>query len=77
MPYRPGTPGLPGLSGRRSEVLAAIGNGRTSAEIAERFVLSGPTVKKYAGRTLTKNVARGSIQDVILAYACGLVRAKY
>ncbi|WP_269086439.1 hypothetical protein [Streptomyces clavuligerus] len=40
-------------------------------------MLSGPTVKKYAGRTLTKNVARGSIQDVILAYACGLVRAKY
>ncbi|MGI5427106.1 response regulator [Streptomyces sp. CA-179760] len=69
-------PRLGALSDREREVLVAIGQGWTNAEIAERLVLSGSTVKKHVGRVLAKIGARDRIQAVITAYDAGLVRAK-
>lgn len=61
------------LSKREHEVLVAIGNGQTNAEIADRLVLTESTVKKHVGRVLTKIGARDRIQAVIIAYDAGLV----
>ncbi|MCL8012648.1 response regulator transcription factor [Streptomyces sp. AS02] len=72
----PQDPRLGTLSEREREVLVAIGQGWTNAEIAERFVLTESTVKKHVGRVLAKIGARDRIQAVILAYDAGLVRAK-
>ncbi|CAM5519234.1 DNA-binding response regulator [Streptomyces purpurascens] len=69
-------PRLRALSDREREVLVAIGQGWTNAEIAERLVLSESTVKKHVGRVLAKIGARDRIQAVITAYDAGLVRAK-
>ena len=70
------TPGWRTLSDREHEVLVAIGQGWTNAEIAERLVLTESTVKKHVGRVLAKIGARDRIQAVIMAYDAGLVRAK-
>ncbi|GAA1291691.1 response regulator transcription factor [Streptomyces javensis] len=69
-------PRLHTLSDREREVLVAIGQGWTNAEIAERLVLTESTVKKHVGRVLAKIGARDRIQAVITAYDTGLVRAK-
>jgi len=71
-----GDPRLQALSDREREVLVAIGQGWTNAEIAERLVLTESTVKKHVGRILAKLGARDRIQAVIMAYDAGLVRAK-
>ncbi|EFL21650.1 LOW QUALITY PROTEIN: two-component system response regulator, partial [Streptomyces himastatinicus ATCC 53653] len=66
----PGTPAedprLHTLSDREREVLVAIGQGWTNAEIAERLVLTESTVKKHVGRVLAKIGARDRIQAVIM-----------
>lgn len=67
---------LASLSGREKEVLVAIGQGWTNAEIAERLFLTESTVKKHVGRVLAKVGARDRIQAVIFAYDAGLVKAK-
>jgi DNA-binding NarL/FixJ family response regulator len=67
-------PRLASLSEREHEVLVAIGQGWTNAEIAERLVLTESTVKKHVGRVLAKVGARDRIQAVIVAYDAGLVR---
>ncbi|GIF21430.1 DNA-binding NarL/FixJ family response regulator [Actinoplanes tereljensis] len=67
-------PRLGALSEREREVLEAIGQGATNAEIAERFTLTESTVKKHVGRVLAKVGARDRIQAVIFAYDNGLVR---
>jgi DNA-binding NarL/FixJ family response regulator len=67
-------PRLDGLTDRELEVLVAIGQGLTNAEIAERFSLTESTVKKHVGRVLAKVDARDRIQAVIVAYDTGLVR---
>ncbi|WP_371583498.1 response regulator [Streptomyces sp. NBC_01314] len=72
----PADPRLGTLSDREHEVLVAIGQGWTNAEIAERLVLTESTVKKHVGRVLAKIGARDRIQAVIMAYDAGLVRAK-
>jgi DNA-binding NarL/FixJ family response regulator len=66
-------PRLSALSGREREVLAAIGRGRTNAEIARDLVLTESTVKKHVGRVLAKVGARDRVQAVIFAYETGLV----
>ena len=67
---------LQALSDREREVLVAIGQGWTNAEIAERLVLTESTVKKHVGRVLAKLGARDRIQAVITAYDAGLVKPK-
>ena len=64
---------LASLSERELEVLVAVGNGWTNAEIAERLVLTESTVKKHVGRVMAKVGARDRIQAVIIAYDAGIV----
>ncbi|MGA9309112.1 MAG: response regulator transcription factor [Pseudonocardiaceae bacterium] len=65
-------PRLRTLTEREREILLAIGQGQTNAEIAQRLVLSESTVKTHVGRVLAKIGARDRIQAVILAYDLGL-----
>ena len=65
-------PRLRSLTEREREILLAIGQGQTNAEIAQRLVLSESTVKTHVGRVLAKIGARDRIQAVILAYDLGL-----
>jgi len=73
----PEDPRLKDLTDREREVLVAVGNGWTNAEIAQRFTLSESTVKKHVGRVLARIGARDRIQAVIFAYDAGLVRTKH
>ena len=68
-------PRLRALSCREREVLAAIGQGLTNAEIARDLVLTESTVKKHVGRVLAKIGARDRVQAVIVAYETGLAAA--
>jgi DNA-binding NarL/FixJ family response regulator len=73
-PASPANPLLATLSEREHEVLEAIGQGATNAEIAQRFFLTESTVKKHVGRVMAKIGARDRVQAVIFAYDNGLVR---
>ncbi|WOF23011.1 response regulator transcription factor [Microbacterium betulae] len=64
---------LDALTPREREVFAAIAEGLTNDELAERFFLSPSTVKTHIGRLLQKLGARDRVQLVILAYELGVV----
>ena len=67
-------PELAGLTERETEVLIALANGRSNAEIAEQFQLSTATVKTHVAKVLAKLDVRDRVQAVIAAYEGGLVR---
>jgi DNA-binding NarL/FixJ family response regulator len=69
----PGSAAIDSLTPREREVLIAIADGASNAEIASRLVLSGSTVKTHVGRVLQKLDARDRVHLVILAYEHGLV----
>jgi DNA-binding NarL/FixJ family response regulator len=61
------------LTLREREVLALVGRGHTSQEIADELVLSPASAKTCVSRLLLKLNARDRVQLVVLAHSIGLV----
>jgi DNA-binding NarL/FixJ family response regulator len=66
-------PGLADLTGRELEVLRAMADGRSNAEVARELYLAETTVKTHVARILTKLGVRDRVQAVVLAHRAGIV----
>jgi DNA-binding NarL/FixJ family response regulator len=69
----PRDPLLQELTPRETEMLEAMAEGLSNAEIAHRYFLSEATVKTHVRRILTKLHLRDRVQAVVYAYETGLV----
>lgn len=66
-------PLLEDLTPRETEMLEALSEGLSNAEIAHRYFLSEATVKTHVRRILAKLHLRDRVQAVVYAYETGLV----
>ncbi len=69
----PMTGRLDSLTQREREVLVAIGQGKSNAEIGEDLHMSVATAKTHVSRILAKLEARDRTQLVIIAFQTGIV----
>ncbi|HCB60208.1 MAG TPA: DNA-binding response regulator, partial [Arthrobacter bacterium] len=66
-------PLLEDLTPRETEMLEAMAEGLSNAEIARKFFLSEAIVKTHVRGILTKLHLRDRVQAVVFAYETGLV----
>ncbi|HZD72316.1 MAG TPA: response regulator transcription factor [Actinomycetota bacterium] len=65
---------LDALTGREREVLVAVAQGWSNAEIGKRLLMSEATVKAHVSRVLGKLGMSNRVQAAILAHDAGLLR---
>jgi DNA-binding NarL/FixJ family response regulator len=63
------------LTERELEVVRAVAQGLSNAEIAARLYLSEATIKSHVARVLAKLGLRDRVQIAVFAYEKGLIRA--